>query len=153
MIFKECSLLKMVKMLFILKSNSEKLSFSDQSNDFTESSDLSLVSCGLFTETRLKSPYHISVILDNVDKIKLGSFIMPAGSNSLNFIVPFDMTYHIRGSLTQCKIEFVFEKLVPKENSVPKINFTYVNVEVNRVLSLDYATPRKRRRHGCRELC
>ena len=78
---------------------------------------------------------------------------MPAGSNSFNYIVPFEMSYHIRGSLTQCQIEFVFEKLVPKENSVPKINFTYVNVEVNRVLSLDYATPRKRRRHGCRELC
>jgi hypothetical protein len=142
---------RIAKMLFILKSNSENLFFPDQANDFTQSPSLQLVSCGIFTHKKLQSPYHLSIILDNVVKIRLGSFIMPAGTDCFNFTAPFEMFNHIRGDLTKCKIEFVFEPLKPKQDMMPKINFTYVNAEVTRTISLDCVVPRKRRRR-CKAL-
>ena len=118
-------------MIFILKSNTESIPFPEQCNDFLPDASFALVDCGVFTEKKLKAPFHVTVILDGMEKLRLGSFIMPAGNDCYNFTVPHFLENIIRGDATQYKIELHFEPLMPKQ-AKPRINFAYANIAIGK---------------------
>jgi hypothetical protein len=118
-------------MIFILKSNTESLFFPEQVNDFLPDARFALVDCGVFTEKKLKAPYHVTVIFDGMEKIRLASFIMPAGNDCYNFTLPHFIENIIRGDATQCKIELQFEPLMPNQ-AKPRVNFAYANIKLNK---------------------
>ena len=120
---------KIIKMIFILRSNTESLSFPEQCNDFLPNASFALVNCGVFIDKKLNSPYHVRVILDGMEKIQLGSFIMPAKTDCFNFTTPHFIEHIIRGDATQYKMELHFEPLMPNQTQ-PRVNFAYANIKL-----------------------
>lgn len=117
-------------MIFTLRSNTEIIPFSEHCNNFFPDASFALVNCGVYIDRKLTSPYHVSVILDGMEKIRLGSFIMPAGADFYNFTTQHLIENYIRGDAIQNKIKFHFEPLMPKQ-SPPRVNFAYADIELN----------------------